>query len=171
MSRKDASTNGPQINVSPNPSLVDDNLRITATGLQPGQDVTLLSRMGEMGHRFYGYAHFRGGDNGIVHNNMESQGGTYTGIITFSLTDYYMGTGYSGNRLLPSLSHRYTPPPPDPPLAPTPLFPSPPPLTLPPSPSPLLLFPLPSSSDSSPILLLLLLLLLFLSVFIIIHRR
>ncbi len=70
----------PRIKVSPNPALMDDVLNITIAGLQPGQDVTLRSRVAEGDHRFYGYAHYTSTSEGAVNTSMASLGGTYTGI-------------------------------------------------------------------------------------------
>ena len=71
----------PKLTVSPNPALVDESLSITVTGLQPGQDVTLRSRVDEGGHRFYGCAHYTADNGGMVKvSNMPSHGGTYRGI-------------------------------------------------------------------------------------------
>ncbi len=84
MSNMEALTIRPKISISPNPSLVDDNLNIRVMGLKRKQEVTLRARVSERGHRFYGYAHYRANNDGIVHNNMASRGGTYTGTVSWN---------------------------------------------------------------------------------------
>ena len=74
-----------RISIRPKPALVDAVLKITVSHLQPGQKVTLRSRVSEANHRFYGYAQLRANADGVIHNNMMSEGGTYTGDYSIVL--------------------------------------------------------------------------------------
>ena len=71
-----------QLLVHPSCALIDDDVIITATGLEPRSEVTLLVQTEDRGLRFYSYAYFLADESGRVDvSEMAPSGGTYSGRI------------------------------------------------------------------------------------------
>ncbi len=70
-----------RLSVQPNPALIDEKLYVQIKDLDPGETVTLRTRMSDAGHRFYGYAYYNANAVGEVNLDMESKGGTYCGKV------------------------------------------------------------------------------------------
>ena len=68
------------LQVKPKRSLADESLNITATNLEPGQEVTLVARMTENKTTFVSSACFVANQNGEVDVSQQaSLSGSYTG--------------------------------------------------------------------------------------------
>ena len=75
------------ISVQPVSSLIDDKVRITASGLRPKQNITLQARIvGDKGEVFESHAHFIADKDGEVDVCRDSSlGGSYSGISPMGL--------------------------------------------------------------------------------------
>ncbi len=70
----------PCVHISKNPALIDDCLDIQITGLDPGTEVTVLSRVQHVKDRFYAYGYYKANGLGRIElTHMECNGGTYSG--------------------------------------------------------------------------------------------
>ncbi len=69
------------IQATPQMSLVDEKVKVTLHGLEPGSKVTLRSQLAEMKMKFEAHAYYQADDKGEV-SLMEnsSSGGGYTGM-------------------------------------------------------------------------------------------
>ncbi len=69
-----------QLQIEPNPVMVDDVVCLQVTGLHPHENITFRARLQENGDRFYSYAHYVSDKSGTVDVlTWEAKGGTYTG--------------------------------------------------------------------------------------------
>jgi len=75
------------ISVQPISSLIDDKVRIIASGLQPKQNITLETRLvGDKGNVFESHAHFIADKDGEVDVCRDSSlGGSYSGVSPMGL--------------------------------------------------------------------------------------
>ena len=78
---------GCDISVQPISSLIDDKVRISASGLQPKQKITLESKMfGDKGEVFESHAHFMADKDGEVDVCRDSSlAGSYSGVSPMGL--------------------------------------------------------------------------------------
>ena len=68
------------ISASPPTALVDEDIDIQVSGLQPNQSITLSSMLKEKMVKYLAYAHFMADENGNVSTKWSrSVGGTYEG--------------------------------------------------------------------------------------------
>ena len=66
--------------VEPDSALIDDDVTISGSGLQPRCEVTLVVETEERGQKFYSCGHYVTDDAGALDvSKMAALGGTYTG--------------------------------------------------------------------------------------------
>ena len=72
------------IQASPNLTLMDDKVKVTLNGLEPGSNVTVRSQLTEsvLKMRFEAHAHYQANDQGEISlNENSSLGGSFTGRV------------------------------------------------------------------------------------------